>query len=360
MNRIVCLFILVVISIIAVSGCSREDKPHVDGVIAEISTTKGLIVAKLEYEKTPMTVANFVGLAEGTIQNEAHPVGTPYFDGSVWGRVVPGHVIQGGSPVKGESRGPGYQFPNEIDLSLSHGKAGMLGMANGGPHTNSSQFYITLGDRSYLDGNYTVFGSVISGMDVVNSIVQGDSMKSIVIVRNGKKAEGFRPGTESFRQMVEEAKKRIEREEKEKEVREQEIIAEKWPDAATLETGVKYQIITEGSGNKPTDGSKLTVRYKGMFLDGTEFYSTAENGVSAYSETAESFEFEIGTNKMNPGFDAALRDMQKGETRIAIIPPEQAYGRGGLYTREREGTKRFVISPYTTLVYEIELLDIGK
>src|SRR6185295_13650838 len=153
-----------------------------DGLYAEVKTNKGVIVLQLEYEKTPMTVSNFVGLAEGTIENKALPLGTPFFDGTVFHRVVPGHVIQAGQ-AKATVTAPGYTFPNEIDSSLSHGKAGMLGMANGGPHTNSSQFYITLGDRSYLDGNYTVFGHVIRGMDVVMSIVQGDAVETVKIVR---------------------------------------------------------------------------------------------------------------------------------------------------------------------------------
>jgi len=127
------------------------------GLYAEITTNKGLIVIRLEFEKTPMTVANFVGLAEGSIDNAALPPGTFYFNGSKWHRVVPGHVIQCGMPGDGKAEGPGYQFPNEIEPSLNHDKAGMVGMASAGPHTNGSQWYITLGDRSYLNGNYTVF-----------------------------------------------------------------------------------------------------------------------------------------------------------------------------------------------------------
>src|SRR5262245_48328708 len=182
--------------------------PYPDGLYAELKTTKGLIVLQLEFQKTPMTVANFVGLAEGTIENKALPTGKPFFDGTVFHRVVPGHVIQAGRPVATEM-GPGYTFPNEIDASLSHGRAGMLGMANGGPHTNASQFYITLGDRSYLDGNYTVFGHVVRGMDAVNATVQGDVVESIRIVRVGKTASAFRPNTESFQQMVAAARVRV-------------------------------------------------------------------------------------------------------------------------------------------------------
>src|SRR5215831_9168763 len=179
-----------------------------DGLYAELTTNKGAILLQLEFEKTPMSVANFVGLAEGTIENKALPLGTPFFDGTVFHRVVPGHVIQAGQ-AKAEVKAPGYTFPNEIDSSLSHGRAGMLGMANSGPHTNSSQFYITLGDRSYLDGNYTVFGHVVRGMDVVNSIVQGDAVETIRIVRVGKDAAAFKPTTASFQKMADAARARV-------------------------------------------------------------------------------------------------------------------------------------------------------
>src|SRR5436853_3780320 len=119
--------------------------PYPDGLYAEVKTNKGLIVLQLEFEKTPMTVANFVGLAEGAIENKSLPLGTPFFDGTVFHRVVPGHVIQAGQ-AKAAVTAPGYTFPNEIDSSLSHGRAGMLGMADGGPHTNAEQLYIQLGD----------------------------------------------------------------------------------------------------------------------------------------------------------------------------------------------------------------------
>jgi peptidylprolyl isomerase len=157
-----------------------------------------------------MTVANFVGLAEGKIKNDALAEGKPYFNGSIWHRVVPGHVIQAGMPNTGkETEGPGYEFPNEIYKGLSHNKAGMLGMANAGANTNGSQFYITLGDRSYLDGNYTLFGTVTDGMDVVNKIVQGDTIKTVMISRIGQKAIDFKVTDESFKKMVAEAKAKI-------------------------------------------------------------------------------------------------------------------------------------------------------
>jgi peptidylprolyl isomerase len=184
-------------------SCSSTDYP--EGLYAELETERGLIVLQLEFEKTPVTVANFVGLAEGRIENEAMPLETPYFDGTVFHRVVPGHVIQAGGPPREGHTGPGYTIPNEIHSDLSHARAGMLGMANGGPHTNGSQFYITLGDRSYLDGDYTVFGNVIRGMDVVEQIAQDDIIRKIRIMRVGKDARDFEVSEENFRSLVEDA-----------------------------------------------------------------------------------------------------------------------------------------------------------
>ena len=332
-----------------------------NGMYADLNTTKGRIILRLEYEKTPMTVANFVGLAEGTIKNAAFPEGKPFFDGTPFHRVVAGHVIQAGSAVGGSSGSPGYTFPNEIHPDLSHNKAGMLGMANSGPHTNASQFYITLGNRSYLDGDYTVFGRVIAGMDVVNSIVQGDTIRSISIIRVGKKAEQFIVTTESFTAMVEAAKERVKQQEEKKKRDEEALITKKWLKAAAGENGTKYIIRKEGIGKKPVQGTIITVQYTGSFLlKGTKFHSTADAGRPAAEGNPEPFEYEIGRSRINPGFDAAVKDMKEGEKRLVIVPGDRAYGSGGFYGKETPGKKRFVISPNTSLVYEIEVIKISK
>jgi len=214
---------------LAIILCSCSSAPYPEGVYAELETDKGRIVLQLEFEKTPVTVANFVGLAEGRLENEALPMGAPYFDGTVFHRVVPGHVIQAGSPA-GDGNGElGYTIPNEIAPGLGHGSAGMLGMANGGPHTNGSQFYITLGDRSYLDGDYTVFGHVIQGMEVVKEIVQGDIVHEILIVRVGRAARRFEVNEESFRTMVEEAERAVAEAAVKKQEAEEALIHSRWP-----------------------------------------------------------------------------------------------------------------------------------
>ncbi len=338
----------------------RKDAFLPDGIYADLNTNKGRITLSLEYENVPMTVANFVGLAEGTIKNEALPEGKPYFNGSIWHRVAAGHVIQAGKPNNGkETEGPGYQFPNEIINGLSHNKAGMLGMANAGPHTNGSQFYITLADRSYLDGNYTLFGSIVEGMDVVNKIVQGDTIKSVSIIRIGEKANFFRPNTEIFNKMVSIAKEKIKLEEEKRLKKEEQLIHSNYPNAQSLQSGVRYIISKEGYGNKPNHGALLKVIYKGNFLiDGKEFVSAADAGKPNSLEAPEEFIYEVGKTKINPGIDETLSDMKPGEKRTVIVQSNLAYGLTGFYGKQIEGKKRFVISPNTSLVYEIELLEV--
>jgi peptidyl-prolyl cis-trans isomerase A (cyclophilin A) len=180
-----------------------QEKKMADGVFAEMETSKGKILIELEYEKTPLTVANFVGLAEGTKNyskdgGDAKPQGKPFYDGLTFHRVIPDFMVQGGDPTGTGSGGPGYKFRNEIVSSLKHDRAGILSMANAGPDTNGSQFFITHKDTPWLDGKHTVFGHVVEGQDVVNKIVKGDTIKSVKIIRNGEKAKAFKGDQADF------------------------------------------------------------------------------------------------------------------------------------------------------------------
>lgn len=162
-----------------------------NGLFAKFNTSKGSILVKLEQEKTPMTVANFVGLAEGKIENNAKAPGEPYYNGLKFHRVIADFMIQGGCPQGIGSGGPGYDFKDEFHPTLKHDVPGVLSMANAGPGTNGSQFFITHVPTPWLDGNHSVFGQVVEGQDVVDDIRGGDLIESIEIIRNGAEAEGF-------------------------------------------------------------------------------------------------------------------------------------------------------------------------
>jgi peptidylprolyl isomerase len=338
-----------------------------DGLYAEIRTSKGLIVARLEMDLTPMTVANFVGLAEGTIANSAFDPGRPFFDGSIYHRVVPGHVIQTGIPQSDRARGPGYSFPNEIHVRLSHNHAGALNMANSGPNTNASQFCITLGDRSYLDGDFTVFGEVVDGMDVVMRIAQGDVVESVRIVRIGERAQAFHPTAESFQAMVRAAEQRVAGHAEKKQVAEREWIARNYPKAAGPDGGVLTE--QRAAGRETTGKAELRVRYRGSEVryagdllgrEGPPMeaipFGSGANGVPGFIDPPQAFAVEPGKTRINPGLDGVIATMKPGERRIVIVPAALGYGRAGLYPPETIGKRRFVVSPNAMLVYEVEAL----
>jgi peptidyl-prolyl cis-trans isomerase A (cyclophilin A) len=189
----IATFFFALLSVVAVTAQVpvKSVEPAEDGLYARITVSKGEILLKLEYQKAPLTVANFVGLAEGKIKNDAKPAGTPYYDGLKWHRVIYPFMIQGGDPAGNGQGGPGYKFRDEIHPDLKHNRAGTLSMANAGPATNGSQFFITHKETPWLDGKHAVFGYVVSGQDVVDGTQQGDSIIKVEIIRMGKDAKNF-------------------------------------------------------------------------------------------------------------------------------------------------------------------------
>lgn len=341
-----------------------------DGLYARIHTTKGRIVARLEPDLVPLAVANFVGLAEGTIHTTAFDPGRPFYDGTVIRRVEPGHVIQTGAAEGGRTTGPGYTFPNEIHAALSHDHMGALNFANGGPDTNASQWCIMLGDRSYLDGDYIVFGDVVEGMDVVRSIRVGDVVDSVRIERVGPEAADYRVTDDGFRVMVESAEARHAEHHARRAALFRDWVAEHHPEATGPEGGVRVQELARADDRSPPTGpvrvryAGTRVRYLGHLLGRqgppleVEEFGSKEGGVPDFVEPG-AFVYEPGVTELNPGLDGVLADMVPGDRRVVVVPPELGYGRAGLYPPETPGRRRFVISPNTLLVYDVEMLSGG-
>ena len=307
-----------------------------DSMQAHIQTTKGLIVIDLEFKKTPMTVANFVGLAEGSLANNAKPLGEPYYDGIKFHRVISDFMIQGGDPDGTGSGGPGYNFPDEFHPDLKHSGPGILSMANSGPGTNGSQFFITHKDTPWLDGKHTVFGHVIDGQDVVDAIKQNDIIESVKIIREGETAKTF-DAAKTF----DEKKDYYQQLEVEKARKQDEEMKKLTKDAMATDSGLKYIIIEQGSGPKPTAGQIVSVHYAGFLTNGQKFDSSFDRN--------QPIEFPVGTGKVIKGWDEGIMLLNVGTKAKLIIPPELGYGRRGAGG---------VIPPNATLIFDVELLDV--
>jgi cyclophilin family peptidyl-prolyl cis-trans isomerase len=318
-----------------------EEQKLEDGLYARIVTSKGNIVLALEFEKTPLTVANFVGLAEGTkeFNDSKGRTSGRYYDGLTFHRVIADFMIQGGCPSGTGTGGPGYNFPDEFNPSLKHDRPGVLSMANAGPDTNGSQFFITHVPTPWLDGKHSVFGHVVTGQEVVDAIEQGDSIVRIDIIRVGDKAESFATDQKAFDALLAGMEEQKANTEKERLEKEQTIIKIKWPNATRTDSGLMYTVLKEGSGDKPAPGTMVTAHYTGMFIDGRKFDSSIDRD--------EPIRIPAGTGKVIKGWDEALLDMKKGEKRILIIPPDLGYG----------NRQRGPIPPNSTLVFEVELVD---
>lgn len=316
------------------------------GLYAQIETAKGNILLKLEMEKCPLTVTNFVGLAEGTLKT-TKPKGTKFYDGLTFHRVIPDFMIQGGCPLGTGTGNPGYQFPDEFHPDLKHTGPGILSMANAGPGTNGSQFFITHKATPWLDGKHTVFGHVVEGQKVVNSIQKGDVMKAVKIIRKGAKAEAFKATQEQFDMYLSKSKERgqelaqkMASEQKEKLVKVmQDYESQHGQKFKETSSGLKFLVVQKGSGDKPSAGTLVKAHYTGKLVDGTVFDSSRKRGVP--------FSFPVGQRRVIPGWDEAFLDMNKGEKRVLVIPPDLAYGSRGVGP----------IPPNATLIFEVELVD---
>jgi peptidylprolyl isomerase len=311
-----------------------------NGLFAELETTKGVIVLQLDFSKAPLTSANFVGLAEGSIKH-SRGEGVRFYDGLTFHRVEPNFVIQGGDPKANGTGGPGYQFADEIHPDLKHASEGTLSMANAGPGTNGSQFFITLAATPHLDGRHAVFGKVVKGMDVVKKIVRGDAIKKVNIVRSGKDAREFKTDQQAFELYARQIAEKQEKAEMEFIEKQKKAIAEKYAAAKTTKSGIYYVVDKAGDGKKPAQGQTVIVHYTGTLIDGKKFDSSRDRN--------DPLDFQVGVGEVIPGWDETLLDMKKGERRTVVLPPELGYGKRGAGG---------VIPGNAYLVFDIELLDI--
>ena len=311
---------------IKMSAQAEEALKGKDGLFALLTTEKGQILLELFFKETPMTVANFVGLAEGSLDAAK---GKPFYDGLTFHRVISDFMIQGGDPQGNGTGGPGYKFADEFVDGFIFDKPGKLAMANSGANTNGSQFFITHVPTDWLNYKHTIFGQVVTGQDIVDSVEQGDHIVSLQIIRQGKEAEKFTVTQDSFDKLtLEGAKKAInfEKEQAEREAkRAQEQLKEITKGCEKSKEGIYFKITEPGNGDKVGKGKNVTVDYCGYLVDGTLF--DASKGF--HPQGHDPLSFKTGAGQMIPGFDYMVQDMKLGETRTIIIPPALAYGENG-------------------------------
>ena len=306
-----------------------------NGLFANISTSKGEIKIELEFEKTPGTVGNFVGLSLGLINNSIKPLGEAYYNGLKFHRVINDFMIQAGCPFGTGTGDPGYKFDDEFHSELKHDRPGVISMANAGPSTNGSQFFITHVETPWLDNKHTVFGNVIDGMDVVNSISQNDEIVSVKINAVGDKAKAF-DAAKAFEDFNKSKADRIKKE-KENELK---MLKDLSKGFSKTSSGLLYKFEKENNSHKPSNGNKVKVHYKGMLLDGTVFDSSFKRN--------QPIEFTLGVGQVIKGWDEGISLLGIGDKASFIIPSDLAYGSSGAGG---------VIPPNATLVFEVELIS---
>lgn len=324
-----------------------------DGLYVKFNTTKGEILCQLEYKKVPMTVGNFVGLAEGNFRVDTTLIWKPFFNGLKFHRVIADFMIQGGDPAGNGSGGPGYKFYDEIDSSLKHLSPGILSMANSGPNTNGSQFFITHKATPWLDGKHTVFGKVVLGQDVVNAIQQNDTMTTVTIVRIGKEAKAFDAQVAfdgKYKKLKEAEAIRLAAFAKIAAMSDAEYNADfktrvsakdKSPGLSQTKSGLMYVIENPGQAYKPELGAKISLHYKGTFL------ATGEKFDASYDRNVP-IDFNYQVQRMIPGFEEGIKLIGKGGKAKLYLPYRLAYG--------AQGNPR--IAGYSDLVFEIEMVNL--
>jgi cyclophilin family peptidyl-prolyl cis-trans isomerase len=368
---------LIALSIILGFSSCKEDYPDLeDGLYAEFNTNKGTFLAELYFEQTPLTVANFVSLAEGdshSMVDSTHQ-GKKFYDGIQFHRIIKDFMIQGGDPQGTGSGGPGYRFPDEIQENLTHDSKGYLSMANAGPGTNGSQFFVTLAETPWLDSRHTIFGKVIEGQDVVDSIGQTETgpqdrpveevvIEKLNIIRKGKAAKDF-DAPKVFEDRLADIKAEEEELARKQEAAQAEN-AERFTalkeDAEELESGLQIHYLERGEGPKPSMTDQVQVLYEGYFDNGGVFDTNKEElarelGIYNEQRAAQGgygpMVTPIGADaQMIPGFKEGLQQMKVGDKAVLFVPSHLAYGPGGAGG---------VIPPNADLIFQVEMVGIQE
>ncbi|WP_158728905.1 MULTISPECIES: peptidylprolyl isomerase [unclassified Flavobacterium] len=307
-----------------------------NGIYAKFNTTKGAILVKLTHDLTPGTVGNFVALAEGNLENKVKPQGVKFYDGLKFHRVIPDFMIQGGCPQGTGTGDPGYKFDDEFHPSLKHNRPGVLAMANSGPGTNGSQFYITHVPTDWLDNKHTVFGHVVEGQDTVDAVAQGDVLESLEIIREGEEAKNWN-AIESFITFKGARNKRDAALKAEAEAAMEKLAA----GFEKTESGLRYQFIQRGEGKKAESGKTVSVHYEGSLENGKVFDSSYPR--------KKPIEFRLGQGQVIEGWDEGIALLKVGDKARFVIPSDLGYGPRGAGG---------VIPPNATLIFDVELMDV--
>ena len=306
-----------------------------NGIYAKFNTAKGEILVKLTHDLTPGTVGNFVGLAEGQLENSVKPMGTPYYNGLKFHRVIPDFMIQGGCPQGTGTGDAGYKFDDEFHPSLKHDRPGVLSMANAGPGTNGSQFFITHIPTNWLDGKHTVFGHVVEGQDVVDAVEGSDALNSIEIIRVGEEAKNWN-AVEAFITFTGSREKRLAEQKKTAEDALEKLAA----GFQKTDSGLRYQIIQKGSGKQAEKGKMVSVHYQGSLENGEVFDSSYKR--------KQPIDFKLGAGQVIEGWDEGVALLKVGDKARFVIPAYLGYG-----SRGAGG----VIPADATLVFDVELME---
>ncbi|SMN16299.1 Peptidyl-prolyl cis-trans isomerase [uncultured Candidatus Thioglobus sp.] len=326
------LLALLFASLISISSQAKLD----NGLYANLHTNQGDIIIQLEFEKAPLTVINFVGLAQGAKASNIQ-TGKPFYNGLKFHRVINNFMIQGGDPEGTGRGGPGYKFKDEI-TDLKHHKAGTLSMANSGPNTNGSQFFITHLATPHLDGKHTVFGYVVEGMDVVSDIKKGDFIRKVKIIRIGEKAQNFDTDEAAFNAINEARNNQEKKKLKKKQDELASFVRANYANAKLTEQGHFSEITQTGEGSKPNKGDLVKVDLSIDLNDGTNM-----------REAGQPLPFAAGSGTIINLIDTSVLEMKIGEKRTLIAPYFQIYG----------DSERGSLSSNSILIFKLELLSIN-